>query len=342
VAEARLLQASDDLPAVWELVRELGQEVEAAYWSEFRIHGRGADFDLVNEAAESLMRFGRPIAALDLMALYVRKEDRRVSAELIQEALQQLVRLPADHDEPARLSSYELQRLLEYLRDSDMDEEQLGTLEWQLRPALGFDARSPVLERRLSRNPGFFVDLVSLVYKPHGAEEGEGVPAHIASNAYRLLGEWRTVPGSPDRMGEVNEEELVKWVTEARQLLAEADRREVGDLHIGKVFAHARGDDDETWPTQPVRNVIERIASPDVEDGFRMQIYNNRGGTSRGLLDGGAQERELVTKYEALAARIRDGWPRTAAVLNSLARGYEREARRYDEEAERFRQGLDH
>ncbi len=55
----------------------------------------------------------------------------------------------------------------------------------------------------------------------------------------------------------------------------------------------------------------------------------------------GAQERELVKKYNDLAARIRDGWPRTAAVLASLAKSYEREAQRHDEEVERLRQGME-
>jgi hypothetical protein len=54
---------------------------------------------------------------------------------------------------------------------------------------------------------------------------------------------------------------------------------------------------------------------------------HDRGTTSRGMLDGGAQERELVAKYSSLAEAIRDQWPRSGAVLTSLARTYEREAR---------------
>lgn len=340
VAQARLLQVGDDLPAVWRLAHGLGPDVERAYWKEFATFGRG-NFTLVNEAAQALSKFGRPIAALDLLALYARKEDKRVSADLIVEGLQQLSRLAEDHAEHQRLSDYDLELLLDYLRESDIDEERLGALEWQLLPALRFDARSPVLERRLARDPKFFVEIVSLIYKPRGSEEPPDVPEHLASNAYRLLNEWRVVPGSTERMGEVNEEELRQWVKEARELLAAADRQEVGDIEIGKVFSHARGDEDETWPTRPVRDLIEALAIPEIERGFQSQIFNNRGGTSRGLLDGGQQERELASRYDERAALIRDGWPRTAAVLSSLARGYEREAARHDEDAERFRQGME-
>lgn len=340
-AQARLLHATNDLESAWNTAAELGAEVEQAYWSEFRPHGRGHDFQLVNEAAESLMRFGRPIAALDLMSLYVHAEDRRVSAELVFKGLQSLVSLPEDHSEEARLSSYELEGLLNYLRARDFDEERLGLLEWQLRPALGFDARSPVLERRLARDPAFFVHLLSLVYRPHGDEGAETAPEHIARNAYRLLDEWKIVPGAVERYGVVDETQLRGWIEEARRLASEAGRREVADMHIGKVFAHARSDEDGSWPTRPVRDVIEQLASSDLEDGLATQTYNNRGPTTRGLLDGGEQERALMQRYEELAQQIRDGWPRTAAVLSSLARSYEREARRLDEEAERFRQGMD-
>ena len=345
VAQARLLQASNDLPQAWRMAAELGSEVEQAYWQDFSTMGRGPDFELVNEAAEALMKFGRPIAALDLMNLYVRKEDRRVSTELVVEALEQLVGLPADHAEARRISTYEIEALLNYVRAGDVDEERLAVLEWQLLPALGYDARSPVLERRLARDPKFFVEIVSLIYKPRSAEATESADERarsIASNAYRLLSQWRIVPGSTEQGGEVDGDQLAAWTEGARRLLAEADRREVGDIHIGHVLAHARGDEDGTWPTRPVRDLIERVASTELENGFDTEIHNKRGVTSRGLTDGGAQERVLVEKYNERARLIRDGWPRTAAVLASIAKGYEREARMHDEEAERFREGMDH
>jgi hypothetical protein len=197
-----------------------------------------------------------------------------------------------------------------------------------------------VLERRLSRDPAFFVEILSLCFRPHDGESDPAVSEQVARNAYRLLSEWKILPGSSARMAEVDEAELMNWVTEARRLLEEADRREVGDMYIGHVFAHSRQDEDETWPTLPVRNVVERLASTDIESGFRTQVYNNRGVVSRDPIGGGAQERALAQKCAALAERIRDEWPRTAGVLQLLATRYEAEAVREDEESERWREGL--
>ena len=66
-----------------------------------------------------------------------------------------------------------------------------------------------------------------------------------------------------------------------------------------------------------------------------------RGVTSRGFNEGGAQERALAKTYGDWADAVKNRWPRTAAILRSLSRGYEAEAKMHDEEAERFREGLE-
>jgi hypothetical protein len=86
---------------------------------------------------------------------------------------------------------------------------------------------------------------------------------------------------------------------------------------------------------------LEEVQSKDVEDGLEIQVYNNRGITSRGPAEGGDQERDVVAQYRAQADDLADAWPRTAAVLRRLADGFDRDARRYDDEAERFRGGFD-
>lgn len=341
LAQSRLLQVDEDLPRAWRIAAELGEDVERHYWEEFSPLGHGQDFAYVNEAARGLLKHGRVITALDLMSMYSRQDVRVVDTDLIIEGLERLLQLPTDHPEPQRLSTFELGQLLDELRTADVDEDTLGLLEWRLLPALDHDARSPILERRLARSPAFFVEILSLCFRPRDGQTDPDTPEHVARNAYRLLSEWKIVPGSSERMAEVNEEMLSGWLTEARALLADVKRLEVGEIYIGHVFAHARPDEDGTWPTLPVRNAIERLASPEIESGFQTQTYNSRGVVSRGLLDGGAQERALAQKYRDYAAPIRDQWPRTAAALQSLADGYESEARRHDEESERFREGLD-
>jgi hypothetical protein len=340
LAKARLLRGADDLREAWSTAKSLGPDVEREYWKEFRIEGHGAEFTFVHEAASSLMRFGRTFAAIDLMSMYASRADRPFDPELVAEALETLITTPPESSpEQGRVSAYEIGELLDYLREAKFDDTRLAMLEWRLLPTREFNAQSPALDRLLARDPSLFVELVSLLYKPHGDDSSRTVDQNAVRNAYRLLNEWSVTPGTNEERT-VDEKALEAWVTEARQRLNEAKRREVGDMHIGKVLARAPEDPDGTWPTHPVRTLIERLASTDIESGMGSQILNDRGVTTRGLLDGGAQERTLAERWRDRAQRIRDGWPRTAAVLDSVATSYEHQAREHDAESERTRQGL--
>lgn len=343
LAQARLLLCSDDLPGAWDRTAQLGEEVEQQYWNEFLPFGRGGDFQLVNETADQLLRHNRPLTALTALEIYLdRKDSGRPSAKLVAQGLETLVHLPKDHKEQVGApSAYDIQHMLDYLQSSHLDEDRLATLEWQLLPARRFDEQSPILERRLSRDPQFFIEILSLCFRRKDGTMEQEVPQAVASNAYRLLREWKIIPGSDSVGGEVNESALMDWVARARALAAERDRGDIGDIHIGEVCAHARQDTDGTWPTLPVRNLIEKLANSKIEDGFRTGTYNKRGVVRRSLTDGGKQEYALADQFNGWAQRIADRWPRTAAVLRSLAEGYKADGRREDEEAERFKRGLD-
>jgi hypothetical protein len=344
LAQARLLLCSADLPAAWSRATELGAEVERHYWNEFSPYGRGGDFRLVNEVAQQLLQHNRPLTAIAALELYLEPAEgvEKPSAELIATGLEELVRLPKGHKEQlSPPSSYDIQRLLDYLRSCGLDEDRLATLEWQFLPARGFNERSPVLERRLARDPQFFVDIMSLCFRRKDGTIEQEVSEGLAKNAYRLVKDWKIVPGSDTEEGEVNELALMEWVTEARLLAGKQDRKDICDIYIGEVFAQARMDDDGTWPTLPVRNAIEKLASEKIENGFWTGILNKRGVTTRSPLEGGKQEYELADRFDDLARNIQDRWHRTAVVLRSVAETYRAQGRREDEEAERYKRGLE-
>ena len=89
------------------------------------------------------------------------------------------------------------------------------------------------------------------------------------------------------------------------------------------------------WPHEAVRDLIEELASQHIETGMEVEVRNSRGVTSRGMYDGGDQERSLADKYSQWAEATQARWPRTSAMLRRLAESYERDARRHDIDAER-------
>jgi hypothetical protein len=338
LAQARVLLESSELERAWSRARE-ESDVDEAYWAEFMPYGRGRAFELAERAARELLAHDRPRAALVLMNLYAGEVG--IDRSIVMDALERVATMPLDHPDQFRVDSYEIERLLEYVRSGDVDEDRLVMLEWRLRPALRFDANSPLLERRLARDPAFFVEVLSLCFKPQHGEPDADIPMHVARNAYQLLQDWNVVPGSDGPGESVDEERLNHWVNEALVLLQEADREMIGLEVIGHVLAKTVGDTDETWPTRPVRQLIERLQRTELDNGFEVEVFNSRGTTSRGLTDGGEQERVLLATYQGLAQEIADEWPRTAAILRSIAEGYQEQARRHDEEARRFLEGLE-
>jgi hypothetical protein len=230
--------------------------------------------------------------------------------------------------------------VLDVVRASDIEPNVVARLEWQLLPALGFEAQSPALDHKLATDPGFFVEVLSLCMRPKTESQQPPAPSVMATNAYRLLMDWKLVPGTDQETGHADESVLDTWIRDARRRLTEVDRIDIGDQQIGQVLAYAIADLDGSWPETAVREVIERVASKEIERGLYIGILNERGMTSRGMLDGGAQERVLAEKFTHWSEQIGPVWPRTGAVLRAVASHYRTEATKEDEEAERFRQGL--
>lgn len=342
--QARLLLATHDHPASWIRAEASSSEVEAAFWSEFPPHGLGKDFPHTAHVATKMMEVGRAGAALDHLALYVREDCEPQRAELVARGLELLLETPND-PEVRRIAGFRLRRLFDELARADIDDERLARLEWAYLPAFEFRTAPPTLSRHLADNPALFVDVVSRVYQPDNeveqAEDDETPEQEhmIALNAYRLLSEWRTLPGRDGDM--VDNARLQEWIDRARQRLRDAQRLEVGDRQIGRLLAASPSDADGAWPCLAVREALERLQSPSIERGMETEMFNSIGVSSRGLLDGGEQERQRAERHRDQAARLNDRWPRAAAVLRAAAEQLESVARRHDDEAERRRTGLD-
>jgi hypothetical protein len=258
---------------------------------------------------------------------------------LVVEGLEALIRQPEGHPDQFHIDGHEIERLLDLARDTDVPLQRLAQLEWALRPALGFGARSPILERQMAADPSFFVEVLSMAFRARHEEPRADVSEQVARNAYQLLHDWSVVPGTTEE-GSLDPQALESWVDRALDLATKVDRCEIALDQIGKVLARSPQDSDGSWPACPVRSVIERIARSELDDGFRVEILNNRGVQSRGVTEGGDRERERAAHYRSLATLVDDA-PRTAAVLRSVAASYEADGQHFDERVRRITEGLD-
>ena len=146
---------------------------------------------------------------------------------------------------------------------------------------------------------------------------------------------WNRIPGTPDD-STIDGEALEAWIKEARTLAKRAGREGIADSRIGNMLSASPMGSDGSWPAEPVRDVIDLFPSKPMIEGFQIGKSNRRGVTTRMPRDGGKLERQEAAKYRRWAKAIAYDHPHTAKALDSLADGYDWEARRHDEDAERL------
>jgi hypothetical protein len=327
---AQGLQAAPQDEAVWSLATDLGPEVEHAFWRGFWGFPRAPQGWA---AVRKLVEHGRPLAAIDL-ASGLSRDKEHFDAEAAYQALD-AARNGTESSETAPGNvAWDVQQLLEALDAVGFDEGKLVGLEWAFLDVLDeHSARRPrVLHKALATSPEFFVQVVSVAFRAN-AERGKSrdlAPGDVAraQRAYELLRGWATrVPGQDD-VGNLDEATLLAWIRESRELLAKADRAEIGDTIIGQCLWHAPAGSDGLRPHEAVRRTIEETEGTDLIIGFATEAVNSRGGVWRG--EGGTQEREIAAQFAERAEAFAAKWPRTSEAFRSLEREYLRQAKDWD------------
>jgi hypothetical protein len=140
----------------------------------------------------------------------------------------------------------------------------------------------------------------------------------------------RRIPGT-DAAGKIATNALMDWLRQVRVLAAQYGRAEITDQCLGQLLAKAAPDGAGGWPPVPVCEAMESIASSEIAKGFSVGVRNSRGAVWRG--EGGAQERELATKYRTWSQKLAFQYPYVVSVLEEIAASYDREAEWHDSEA---------
>jgi hypothetical protein len=319
------------LPAdarTWDLVKSLGPDVERSYWR--RINPFWIEEADTERAARCFLEHGRPDAAVSLLA-----DHQQASPSLAAEALEAFLNTPPDTEALHSSLSYEIGELLDRLQGSpDVERSRVARLEWAFLLLLRYDRPPRVLHEELARSPELFVEAIAELV------EVSAENCARARRAYELLNSWRTIPGDRGD-GSVDGEALAAWVARARELLQSTGRRKIGDEMIGQLLSGSPSGPDGAWPHPAVRDLIEHLASTELERGIWIGRYNSRGVVTKDPYEGGLQERQIAESYERYAQTIADRWPRTAAMLRRIQQDtYLEEAAREDREAE-LRQDLD-
>lgn len=315
----------------WAFVLTLGDECANTYWREVgSLPLQGAVEDILN-AIGQLRRVGRSLKVLT--SLYKRGGllDSKLLLSLLDESVAEIVK----EQGASQMLGYAVGDVFTTLASrQDVTPLEVAQREYVYLPLIERSVKGLSVHALLASAPAEYVGILKDVFvskdENHHPEPSEEERMR-ARQSYRLLKSFHTIPGEKD--GVINESMLSAWITEVRKLASESGRSDIADEFVGQLLAHAQEDAlNGVWPPPQVASVLEQIASDIVERGIEVERFNMRGVHSKGVNEGGVQERKLGSRYRAWAERSSS--PRTRAMLERIAEGWEESAKRADIAAE--------
>ena len=219
---------------------------------------------------------------------------------------------------------------------NEISPEDLFQVEWMYLPLLDKDnnAEPKLLENKLASDPAFFCELIRLAFRSNKDRKKKREVSKdkkaLARNAYTLLNEWHTLPGT-DTEKIFSEKLFIQWIDHVVENCKESGHLDVALQQIGNVLIYSPSDPGRLWINKVIAEVINKREFENMRIGYRLAIFNSRG--VHWIDPTGTPEKELAKKYRQQAEDIEIlGYHRFASTLRELADSYDREAKRIVEE----------
>ena len=314
-------------PDTWQRANQLLGEQVSAYWVKTNVNPYETKTG-IEVAIDQLIKYGRPLAAIRCLSMMLYAKQPFDSARTVR-ALIAALKSPEDTQ---LMDDYEVVEIIKALQsDPNIKPDDLFQIEWAYLPFLNHlhGASPKLLEHRLANNPAFFCELIRLVFRSkkeeHPTEKQTEERKQIATNAYRLLSEWKTPPGYQED-GTFDGDSLVTWLAAVKKENSESGHLEVAMTMIGHVLIYVPADPTGLWIHCSAAQALNAKDARDMRDGFQTALHNSRG--AHWVDPTGKPEIELAAEYRKQAEEIEAaGYSLLAGTLRELAEGYDHEAK---------------
>lgn len=312
----------------WDRATQLLGKNEKEYWENTRANTYQTD-DNIEYALSKLLEYGRPNAVIEGLSRRL-FEQKDINPELACEALLALVQ---SENQAERSDSYQITQIIKSLqKNGDTDEDKLFQVEWAYVSLLDrhSDGSPMTLENRLASTPRIFCELIQMIYRAEGVEpdveESTEQSRDIATNAYRLLSTWSTVPGTRSN-GEFDPKAFSEWLTAMEEIVKASGHYDVALIRLGDVLIHSPEGPDGLWIHPVIAEAMNSRERSSLRDGYSTAIRNSRGVH---MVDPEAKpEKALAKKYRDKAEAVENaGYQRLATTLREVASCYDRDAER--------------
>jgi hypothetical protein len=218
-------------------------------------------------------------------------------------------------------NQFDICEAIEELQKNNADKARLFYLEWKFLPLLNHgDYRPITMEKEIATNVNRYAEILELAFKEHTKEkEDRNIDQNIAMNAYRLLHQWKYVPGTKNN-GFIDGAKLKQWYEEMKKICTDMDRLEVGLSCFGHVLFYSPKDLKNFWIDRTVAEILN--SDEIVRRGFENEAINSIGAV---YLDENASA--YMDKRDEYQQKAKDtelaGYYNFATTLREIAHDFE-------------------
>jgi hypothetical protein len=311
----------------WDRVSTFLGDNASMYWSKANANPYETKSHL-EFAIEQLINHNRPIAAIRCLD-GIRNQNQPLNIDLVVKSLDAVI---STKERLTTTDQYAIVELIKVLQsDPNINPQDLIKIEWSYTPLLDYhnNASPKFLEQKLADEPRFFCEIIRKIYlskreEPEKKDTTEQ-EKNIASNAYRLLAEWKIPPGFK-KDGSYNGDALFTWLDAVKKECSETGHLEVAMMRTGYVLIHSPSDPDGLWIHLSTAEVLNAKDADKMREGFITALSNSRGVY---FFSAGEEEKKLEKEYRIKADAVESrGYYRLADTLKILAASYRHDAER--------------
>ena len=328
---------------VLELKRNWLKEYEMLYWEFFSLPKTNLiDKDCFYTVIDNLLLVGRPEKAINLLGQLSYNSYLSFDATKAIKALALFSEKGCKADINSE-SGYNYLNVLQLIQKSDvLSDDRKASIEWEnieyLSHSYGDGLPSPqYIYKKMSLDPDYFCKLLCLVYKSNNDSDDQEDDTSFDERDFKkkqdllgLLWNWSFMPEAYNKDNCFCFPLFEKWFNSVVEKASKLGRREIALVTIGEALAYAPAEfDDSLWINKGIAKLLDRIDYKELREGYRCGCTNledrRRDPTAPSKVN-------LSDEYRKKASAVdKEGLPRLAALLDSIANAYETEARRINE-----------
>ena len=310
------------------VLKKVPPKIQEHYWKTVDTIGMAVDGKTRETIIENFIENERVNDALSILYSVIEIQKDNIPSKIVANAL-----IKCSEIDETNTSSYIVEYLINYVEESNIDEDQKVEIEWKYLDLLERErtVNAKAIYRKFVSDPAEFMRVFSMIHK---GESNDKLPPFDAG-IYSLLNHWKVVPGIKAD-GLLDSDYLKKWVANVLNIAEKTNRVDSVRHYLGKMLFHSPATKEGLFIDKTIAELLNSDDKGDMLNGYFVEAIESRGVHT--VDETGNVEFKLEEDYrEKALAMEKEGFTRFANTLRAIARNYHDEALHNIEEAHKWR-----